>query len=49
MALGKAGNFRLSKYPKAQVTLDDKFKLMPIPQRAIDLNPLLAGSQNPGW
>jgi hypothetical protein len=47
MALGKAGNFRLSKYPKAQVTLDDKFKLMPIPQRARDLNPLL--TQNPGW
>ncbi len=47
MALGKANNFRNSKYPKAQVTLDDKFKLMPIPQRAIDLNSLL--TQNPGY
>lgn len=47
MALGKANNFRNSKYPKAQTTLDDKFKLLPIPQRARDLNPLL--TQNPGW
>jgi starch-binding outer membrane protein, SusD/RagB family len=27
--------------------LADKWKLLPIPQRAIDLNPLL--TQNPGW
>ena len=47
MALGKANAFKNSKYPKAQVSLVDKFKLMPIPQRAIDLNPLL--TQNPGW
>ncbi len=47
MALGKAGSFRVSKYPKAQVSLVDKFKLMPIPQRAIDLNAKL--TQNPGW
>ena len=47
MALGAAGKFKLSKYPKAQVTLSDKFKLMPIPQRARDLNPNL--TQNPGW
>jgi hypothetical protein len=47
MALGRANSFRNSKYPKAQVTLTDKFKLMPIPQRAIDLNPKL--TQNPGW
>jgi hypothetical protein len=47
MALGKAGTFRTSKYPKAEVAITDKFKLMPIPQRARDLNPLL--TQNPGW
>lgn len=47
MALGRANTFRNSKYPKAQVALVDKFKLMPIPQRAIDLNPKLV--QNPGW
>ena len=49
MALGKAAAFKNSKYPKAQVDIVDKFKLMPIPQRAIDLNPQLAGKQNPGW
>jgi hypothetical protein len=47
MAAGAANKFKNSKYPKAQVTLDDKFKLMPIPQRAIDLNPRL--TQNPGY
>jgi hypothetical protein len=47
MALGKAGSFRTSKYPKAETAITDKFKLMPIPQRARDLNPLL--TQNPGW
>ena len=47
MALGAANKFKNSKYPKAQVALDDKFKLMPIPQRAIDLNPQL--TQNPGY
>ena len=49
MALGKAASFKNSKYPKAQTDITDKFKLMPIPQRAIDLNPQLAGHQNPGW
>ena len=49
MALGAANKFKNSKYPKAQVTLTDKFRLMPIPQRAIDINPLLKGQQNPGW
>jgi hypothetical protein len=49
MALGKANNFKNSKYPKAQVTLTDKFMLMPIPQRAIDINPQLVGHQNPSW
>ena len=47
MALGQATGFRTSKYPKAQVTITDKFRLMPIPQRAIDLNSLL--TQNQGW
>jgi starch-binding outer membrane protein, SusD/RagB family len=37
-----------SKFPKANNTpIDDKYKLMPIPQRARDLNPKL--TQNPGW
>lgn len=49
MALGKANNFKNSKYPKAQTDIVDKFMLMPIPQRAIDINPQLAGHQNPGW
>jgi hypothetical protein len=49
MALGKANAFKNSKYPKAQTDIVDKFKLMPIPQRAIDLNPQLVGKQNPGW
>lgn len=47
MALGKANSFRNSKYTKAQVSLIDKFKLMPILQRGIDLNPKL--TQNPSW
>ena len=47
MALGAATNFKTSRYPKAQVTITDKFKLMPIPQHAIDVNPRL--TQNPGW
>jgi hypothetical protein len=39
-----------SKFPKANGgPIPDKYKLMPIPQRAIDLNPALAGHQNPGW
>ena len=39
-----------SKFPKANNgPILDKYKLMPIPQRAIDLNPALAGHQNPGW
>jgi hypothetical protein len=53
MQLGAAGNFKLSKYPKANPfgtgPIPDKFRLMPIPQRAIDVNPNLAGQQNPGW
>jgi hypothetical protein len=49
MALGAANKFKNSKYPKAQTSLIDKFRLMPIPQRAIDINPQLAGHQNPGW
>jgi hypothetical protein len=37
-----------SKFPKANNTpINDKYKLMPIPQRALDLNPRL--TQNPGW
>lgn len=47
MATGNALRFRSSRYPKAQTALADKFKLMPIPQRARDLNPKL--TQNPGW
>jgi len=39
-----------SKFPKANNTpINDKYKLMPIPQRALDLNPALRGHQNPGW
>jgi hypothetical protein len=39
-----------SKFPKANGgPIPDKYHLMPIPQRAIDLNPALAGHQNPGW
>ncbi|MFL5607808.1 MAG: RagB/SusD family nutrient uptake outer membrane protein [Gemmatimonadaceae bacterium] len=53
MLLGQAGGFKTSKYPKANPfgtgPIPDKYRLMPIPQRAIDLNPQLAGSQNPGW
>lgn len=37
-----------SKFPKFNGgPIPDKYKLMPIPQRAIDLNPKL--KQNPGW
>ncbi|MEP6494839.1 MAG: RagB/SusD family nutrient uptake outer membrane protein [bacterium] len=37
-----------SKFPKANNTpIADKYKLFPIPQRALDLNPKL--TQNPGW
>jgi hypothetical protein len=37
-----------SKFPKANNgPIPDKYKLMPIPQRARDLNPLL--KQNPNW
>jgi hypothetical protein len=49
MALGAATGFKTSKYPKAQVAITDKFKLMPIPQHAIDVNTALQGHQNPGW
>jgi len=45
MKLAKSSS---SKFPKANNTpINDKYKLMPIPQRALDLNPLL--KQNPGW
>ena len=47
MIRGQALQFKTSKYPKAETAITDKFKLMPIPQRARDLNPLL--TQNPGW
>ena len=37
-----------SKFPKANNTpISDKYKLFPIPQRALDLNPKL--TQNTGW
>lgn len=37
-----------SKFPKANNTpIADKYKLLPIPQRALELNPKL--TQNPGW
>jgi hypothetical protein len=39
-----------SKFPKANGgPIPDKYKLFPIPQRAIDLNPALKGHQNPDW
>ncbi|MBL0940012.1 MAG: RagB/SusD family nutrient uptake outer membrane protein [Gemmatimonadaceae bacterium] len=47
MAYARTISFRSSRFPKAQVALTDRFKLMPIPQRARDLNPLL--TQNTGW
>ncbi len=41
-------NSKTSKFPKANNgPIPDQYKLMPIPQRAIDLNPKL--TQNPGW
>jgi starch-binding outer membrane protein, SusD/RagB family len=41
-------NSKTSKFPKANNgPIPDKYKLMPIPQRALDLNPKL--EQNPGW
>ena len=53
MLLGASTSFKTSKYPKADPfgngPIPDKYRLMPIPQKAIDLNPLLAGNQNPGW
>lgn len=47
MAVGAAVRFRSNRYPKAQIAVTDRYRLMPIPQRARDLNPLL--TQNPGW
>ncbi len=47
MAAGKASGFKTSRYPKLQTEITDKFKLMPIPQRALDVNSRL--TQNPGW
>lgn len=32
-----------------EMSWDDKLMLMPIPQTAIDLNPLLKDDQNPGY
>jgi starch-binding outer membrane protein, SusD/RagB family len=53
MQAGQAAGFKTSQVPKANPfgsgPIPDKFKLMPIPQTAMDLNPLLAGHQNPGW
>ena len=41
-------NSKTSKFPKANNgPIPDQYHLMPIPQRAIDLNPKL--TQNPGW
>ena len=47
MAFANGIRFRSSRYPKAQIALADRFKLLPIPQRARDLNPKL--TQNAGW
>lgn len=47
MAFAAVIKFKSSRYPKVQTAVADKFKLMPIPQRARDLNPLL--TQNTGW
>ena len=47
MAVGAVLRFRTNRYPKVQTALADRFKLLPIPQRARDLNPKL--TQNPGW
>jgi hypothetical protein len=51
MLLGQAGSFKLSKYPKANPfgtgPIPDKYRLMPIPQKARDVNPLL--TQNTDW
>jgi starch-binding outer membrane protein, SusD/RagB family len=56
MLLGQANNFKNSKYPKLNpfgadpnALIPDKFRLLPIPQSAIDINPALQGHQNPGW
>ncbi len=47
MAFANVIKFRSSRYPKAQTAIADRFKLLPIPQRARDLNPKL--TQNTGW
>ena len=55
MALGASTGFKTSKYPKfdpfssdpVSAPIPDKWKLMPIPQRALDLNKNLV--QNPEW
>ena len=53
MQAGQAAGFKTNQVPKANPfgsgPIPDNFRLMPIPQRAIDLNPMLAGHQNPGW
>lgn len=53
MRAGQAAGFKTSQVPKANPfgtgPIPDKYRLMPIPQRAIDLNPALQGQQNPGW
>ena len=42
------GRGRPPEFPKANNgPIPDKYKLMPVPQRALDLNPKL--TQNPGW
>ena len=47
MTVGTVLRFRSSRYPKFQTALADRFRLLPIPQRARDLNPTL--TQNLGW
>jgi hypothetical protein len=41
--------FAPSGYSVVKKTWNDRLLLMPIPQTAIDLNPLLKNNQNPGY
>lgn len=48
--IGINRNTLTSLVPKLNsAPIQDKWKLYPIPQRAIELNPKLASKQNPGW
>jgi hypothetical protein len=47
MRQGQLIGFRGSRWPKAFTTLTEQYRLAPIPQKALDLNPQL--EQNPGW